>query len=251
MNFIDLKKKTAVITGAGSGIGRATAILLNELGASVVLIDKNKNKLASTHKNCYVRDKSFRFVCDLTDFKAVKIAFNAIFKTVDNIDILVNVAGQWESAPFAKISHKKLANNYNINFLSCFNTIKVVSPSMLEKKYGKIICVSSIAGKIGASAAGASHYAASKGALLSFVRSLAREFGPRGVFINCVTPGLIDTPGSRKLGIAGMKAFGEKTALGRIGDPTEVASVIAFMVSDRCSYVTGQSWNVCGGYLVQ
>lgn len=117
---------------------------------------------------------------------------------------------------------------------------------MVERHYGKIVSVASVAGKEG-SAVGSSHYAASKGAIIALTCSLAREYGAYGIHVNAVCPGLIDTPMGAATGQAGFEAYSKKSALKRIGQPERVAAVVAFLSSDVASFVTGQSWIVCGG----
>lgn len=247
MDSFLLAGKNAVVTGAGSGIGRATSIALAERGARVAMIDVNESNLRSVARDIEQQGGTCRFhVSDVSDAGQIKGVFEKIFDDFETIDVLANVAGIWEAIPFLDLPMTKISRILEINFLGCVNCIKMVLPGMVERKYGKIISVASIAGKDG-SAIGSSHYAASKGAINAFSCSIAREFGPYGINVNTVCPGLIETPMGRASGQAGIEGYVKKCALKRLGQPEEVANVIAFLGSDAASYVTGQAWLVCGG----
>lgn len=247
MDTFRLDEKIAVVTGAGSGIGRATAITFAERGAKIAVIDINRANLESISRTIEEKGSVCKiYAADVADAQALQPVFQDIFKHYQKIDILANVAGIWEVIPFLKLPLENLNRMLEINFKGCVNCIKSVLPFMVERRYGKIVSVASVAGKEG-SAVGSSHYGASKGAIIAFSCSLAREFGAYGINVNTVCPGLIETPMGAATGQAGIEAYSKKSALKRIGQPEEVAAVIAFLASDAASFVTGQSWNVCGG----
>lgn len=247
MDKFMFEEKVAVITGAGSGIGKATAEVFAERGAKLALIDFNKANLESVARDIKQNGGSCSFYdVDVSDAEAVNQVFKSILNKFNRIDILANVAGIWESIPFQQLPMAKIRRMLDVNFLGCVNCIKMVLPEMVERKYGKIISVASVAGKEG-SGLGASHYAASKGAINAFSCSMAREFGAYGINVNTVCPGLIQTPMGEATGQAGLEGYAQKCALKRVGQPEEVANVIAFLASDAASYVTGQAWLVCGG----
>lgn len=242
-----LDKKVAVVTGGGSGIGRATAITFAERGARLALIDNNGEKLESVARMIEQNGGMCKFyIADVADAQALQSVFQGISKDFEKVDILANVAGIWEAIPFLELPMDNLDRMLAVNFKGCVNCIKIVLPLMVERRYGKIVSVASVTGKEG-SALGSSHYGASKGAIIAFSCSLAREYGVYGININVVCPGLIETPMSARAGQAGIEAYCKKSALKRIGQPEEVAAVITFLASDAASFVTGQSWNVCGG----
>lgn len=247
MDRFRLDEKVAVITGAGSGIGKATAFTFAERGAKLALIDFQKAHLESVAQVIGQRhEPSKSYFSDVSDEEAIQGVFENILNEFGKIDILVNAAGIWESIPFLELSMMKVRRMLDVNFIGCVNCTKQVLPGMVQRGYGKIISVASVAGKEG-SALGSSHYAASKGAINAFSCSIAREFGTYGINVNTVCPGLIQTPMGEATGQAGVDGYIKKCALKRIGQPEEVANVIAFLASDAASYVTGQAWLVCGG----
>jgi len=242
-----LEERVAVITGAASGIGQATAEVFAERGARLVLIDFNRGQLETLGQEISQKSGSCGlYALDVADTDMVTRVFKGILQEYKKIDILANVAGIWESIPFLEMPIPNIRRMLDVNFFGCVNCIKMVLPGMVERKYGKIISVSSVAGKEG-SAIGASHYAASKGAINAFSCSIAREFGDYGINVNTICPGLIETPMGKATGQAGLEGYVKRCSLKRVGQPREVANVIAFLASDAASYVTGQSWLVCGG----
>ncbi|MFH1090087.1 MAG: SDR family NAD(P)-dependent oxidoreductase [Pseudomonadota bacterium] len=248
MDNFRLDEKVAVITGAANGIGRATAELFAALGAGLTLIDLKEADLNSTAEEIKKRGGEVETgVADVTDYSSLSRCFERFYDRYGRIDILVNNAGIWEFTPWLDLPLGNFHRMMAVNFMGCVHCVKLALPKMLENGYGKIVSVASVAGREG-SAVGSSHYASSKGAIIAFTRSLAKEFGTRGININAVCPGLVMTVMGQATGDVGLQAYTSRSALKRGGRPEEVANVICFLASDAAAFVTGQAWNVCGGY---
>jgi 2-hydroxycyclohexanecarboxyl-CoA dehydrogenase len=234
-------KRRALVAGGASGIGAATAARFAAAGVDVVIADidaANGARLAI--------DIGATFVAvDLTDHAAV----SAALAHRGTFDILVNSAGADQHAFFTQTEPKDWARLIALNLGTVFNTTHAVLPGMQQARYGRIVNVASEAGRLGSR--GGSVYAAAKGGVIAFTRSLARENGRMGITANVVAPGPIDTPmlrgavedGGEKL----MAAMTSATLVGRLGTPQEVAAVIAFLASDDASYVTGEVLGASGG----
>jgi NAD(P)-dependent dehydrogenase (short-subunit alcohol dehydrogenase family) len=251
-----LKGKRAVVTGAASGIGRATARELASQGAQVVLLDLDAKKGESTSAeikaaggNCFFRK------LDVTKSDEIVQVATAILAEVGYIDILVNNAGIWRPGTVANLSEATWDAVIDTNVKSVFLVSKQFVPSMIERKYGVIANVASVAGMVGA--ADASAYAASKGAVINLTRSMALDFAPYNVRVNCVCPGMMDTEmGDVVVGhycpnanVAETKANWQP--LGRVGVPEDIAKAILYMVSDDALFMTGSVVVVDGGLTAQ
>jgi len=242
--------RVAIVTGAGSGIGRAIALACAEQGAEAMLIDIAPEGLRQTMEAIKQAGyKAEAFVADVADRVQVRKTMAHILATHKPADILVNAAGIQEMTTFLETEDVTFDRVMAVNFSGIYNCTKAVLPQMIERTYGRVVCISSVTGKAG-SLVGASLYAASKGAIIPFVRSLAREFGPYGINVNAICPGFIDTPMTRKGGMREKDAYLNRTPLGRPGKPEEVASAVIFLVSSAGNFITGQAINVCGGYLM-
>ena len=242
-----LKDATAIITGASSGIGKAIAMALAAQGVKLGLVDIDSENLNLVKKDIDQLVDCECFAIDITNHNQLKAAFDQFILTFKKIDILVNAAGIWDARPILQMREEEMDRMLDVNFKGVYHFVKLVIPKMVERKKGKIISVSSIAGKMGSGVA--SHYAASKGAVIAFTKSLARELAPYGILINAITPGAIDTPMGQKTGKYG-KIGVKSTPLKRFGKPEEVASLVVYLASAESNFVTGQAWNVCGGNLM-
>src|SRR5271157_1418751 len=243
---MDLTGHTALITGAGQGIGRACAEVFAERGASLVLLDKNRKTLprvaqALTDKGCDV----IAHVIDLTRTRSLEVLIEKIKKDVA-IDILVNNAGFDEPGVFSKIDKNSLDAVLGIHVGVPFMLIKLLLPQMRARGWGRIVNISSVYGLSGAK--GEVAYSAAKAAVIGLTKTAAREGGPDGVTVNAVVPGLIRTPTIEKMPERYRAPIIEQTLLGRIGEAEEVARVIAFLASDDASFITGTSITVSGGW---
>jgi len=246
-----LAGKVAFITGSTRGIGWATAELFAEHGATLVLNSRaNRDRLeecvADLHKRFGVPVNGL--LCDVANPKAVRGAFQEIFKAQKRLDVLVNNAGILDDALLGMISTEAADRTFATNALSVLHCMQFAARLMARNRAGSIVNLSSIIGVTGN--AGQVAYAGSKAAVLGMSRSAAKELASTGIRVNAVAPGFIDTDMARQLP---PEKFQERLAsikMGRIGSPREVASVILFLASDLSTYVTGQVIGVDGGMLI-
>ena len=241
-----LTGRTALITGAGQGIGKACAEVFAERGASLVLLDKNRGTLPRvaqtlTGKGCNV----IAHVIDLTRTKSLETLIEKI-KREAAIDILVNNAGFDKPGVTSRLDKSRFNAVLGIHVGVPFMLIKLLLPEMRARKWGRIINISSVYGLSGAK--GEVAYSTAKAGVIGLTKTAAREGGPDGVTVNAVVPGLIRTPTIEKMPERYRAPIIEQTLLGRIGEAEEVARVIAFLASDDASYMTGTSVTVSGGW---
>ena len=250
---LHLRGKVALVTGASSGIGRATAETLAECGATVA-INYNRNEAGAeeARKQIVSRGgKAIAIQADVTLSADVDAMIERITKEVGPIDILVNNAGSLiERLNILDLTEQRWDEVINLNLKSAFLCSKAVAGSMMQRRKGAIINVSSIAGRNGG-ALGSIHYSTAKGGLITFTKGLAKELGPHNVRVNAVSPGVIDTPYHQQFSTPDMmKAYAASIPQGRIGSPQEVASVIAFLASGASSYLSGETIEINGGMLM-
>ncbi|UFS57550.1 SDR family NAD(P)-dependent oxidoreductase [Subtercola endophyticus] len=235
----ELTGKTALVTGATSGIGRAIALLLASQGAEVLVHGRNAARAEQVIEEIELSGGSARFIAaDLSDpAAAVQLAADA-----GEVDILINNAGfSWFGAS-ADLDAETLDNLFASNVQSAFLLTAALAPAMAARGEGTIINLSSMAGIIGL--AGGAAYGATKAAMSSFTQAWAAEYSPRGVRVNAVAPGPVHTGGADA---ANTEALGKTTLLGRAAQANEIAEVVGFLVSARASYVTGAIIAVDGG----
>ncbi len=246
--MIELKDKVALITGASRGIGRAAALYLAQAGCNI-LVHYWQNRLAAEDtvnavRKCGVAAESF--AADIARREQVEGLVEFTLKKFNAIDILVNNAGIWEEAAIQEMAEEQLRRTLEININGVFYAITAVSPHMIERQTGNIINISSTAGQRGEPFH--SHYAASKGAVISLTKSLAAELAPHNIRVNCVAPGWVDTDMSRpSLASPDAKAILDKIPLGRVGTPEEIAGCVLFLASELSGFVTGEILNANGG----
>lgn len=242
------KDKVALVTGAAQGIGRATAVAFAKEGANVVLADLKE--AFQVKQQIEEMGKESLFFC--VDVSRPDMVEDMMSKTVDRfgkLDILVNNAGIIARGMIEDISDEELDRVLNINFKGVFYCCRAVAPIMKKQGYGKIVNVSSITAKRGDNTT-APCYGASKGAILTLTRSLARQLGPFGINVNAVAPHAIDTPMMKYWDEAKRQAVIDSLPIRRMGTPEDVAAAILFLSSDEASFITGETINLNGGYLM-
>ncbi|UCH08405.1 MAG: SDR family oxidoreductase [Deltaproteobacteria bacterium] len=244
---MSLSGHTAFITGAGQGIGKACALAFASRGANLVLIDKNQEsltKVASEVSN--VEGMVTQFAFDLTDLEELKAIGERDWKKIP-IDILVNNAGFDRPGTTAKIDRKGLDEVFSIHVTVPLMLIQLFLPYMQAAGWGRIINISSIYGLIGGK--GEVAYSSAKAGVIGLTKSVAKECGEDGVTVNAVLPGLIRTPTIERFMAEKYKQqIIADTALGRIGEPEEIARVVAFLASEDASFITGIALPVSGGW---
>jgi 3-oxoacyl-[acyl-carrier protein] reductase len=252
-NYLDLTGKTALVTGASSGIGAATAEVLADLGAKVA-IGYFQNESGATG----VRDRiakaggtAIAIRADVRRTSEVKALVERTVAELGAIDILVNNAGSLvKRLPILDITEEGWDNIMDLNLKSVVLCSQAVVPGMVERRRGTIVNVVSIAGRNGGGP-GAGPYSTAKGGLITFTKALAKEMAPHGVRVNAVSPGVIDTPFHEVFSTPEMIAnFVKGIPLGRIGTSMECATAIAFLASDAASFVVGETIEVNGGQLM-
>ena len=245
MNF---KGKSALITGAAAGIGRATAITFAEKGANVVIVDMDEEKLAKVKKEVEATGvEVLAYTCDVSDKERVNEITSDALQKWGKIDILVNNAGIFRTAgPFEEISLDVWEKYMNVNVMSIVYFTKALLPKMIENSYGKIVNVASVAGVFGL--ANMVHYSATKGAVIAMTKALAKEVIDKGVNVNSISPGSV-SPASKSddIDFAVTDGFGSiATFIKRDGSHRENANLICFLASDEASYIAGQNIQVDG-----
>jgi 3-oxoacyl-[acyl-carrier protein] reductase len=243
---MNLSGRRALITGAGQGIGQACAEVFAERGATLVLIDKNRRTLPRVAEKIAMKGgKVESHIIDLTHHRALHRLIDEI-KARGRIDILVNNAGFDRPGTTMKIDKIQFNAVLGIHVGVPFLLIKSFLPEMRTAGWGRIINVSSIYGVSGAK--GEAAYSTAKAAVIGLTKTVAREAGRDGVTVNAVVPGLIRTPPMIRLPDKHKMPILEQTLLGRMGEPVEVARVVAFLASDDSSYITGSTITVSGGW---
>jgi 2-hydroxycyclohexanecarboxyl-CoA dehydrogenase len=241
--------KVALVTGAGSGIGRACAMDLAQKRAAVAIIDIDGAAAGETAKAISAADGSAKaYVCDITRRADVERTVAQVIDDFHRIEVLVNNAGKGAGGPFLAHTDAQIEEMLNVNLKGQVYVSQAVLKQMARQQYGRIVFISSSAGTIGE--ASTPLYASAKGALVSLAKSLAKEYGRQGITVNCIAPGPVDSPMFQRFqqrDPAGAKAYFERIPMKRPGKPEEVAAAIAYLASDAASYVTGTVLSVDGG----
>jgi len=251
-NYLDLSGKVALVTGASSGIGAATAEIVADLGAAVA-IGYHRNQSGAEQVRDKIRAAGGTAVTVAGDMRKPAEARSVVERATElgPIDILVNNAGSLVKRWLLRdLTEEGLDEILDVNLKSAVFCSQAAAPSMMERKRGAIVNVVSIAAHNGGGP-GAGPYAASKAALIAFTKSLAKEMAPYGIRVNAISPGVIDTPFHEVFSTPEMMAnFVKMIPLGRVGQAIECAKVIAFLASDAASYMVGETVEVNGGQLM-
>ena len=242
-----LAGKTAIVTGAGRGIGNAIARRFASEGAKVILISRSPSSCggAAEEINKEFPDSCKAYPCDVADYAAVQETVSAILKDFPQIDILVNNAGVTRDGLVMMMKEADFDAVIDTNLKGTFLCMKAVSRIMMKQRYGRIVNLSSVVGLRGN--AGQVNYAASKAGVVGMTKSLAKELASRGVTVNAVAPGFIETDMTAAMPQAAKDAMMPSIPMQRLGAPEDVAKAVAFLASDEAAYVTGQVLAVDGG----
>ena len=244
-----LAGKTAIITGASRGIGKAIAIQLAACGAKISLVARNQNDLDAVQKTINnAGGEAQSFIGDVSNLESFLRIVTQTLEKWQQVDILVNNAGITRDNIIMRMKEDEWDSVININLKGCFNGIKAVTRPMMKKKNGRIINITSVIGQIGN--AGQSNYAASKAGVMGLTKSLAKELGSRNITINSVAPGYILTDMTDQLDNDVQEKLKTSIPLKRLGKPRDVASLVCFLASDDAAYITGQTFNVDGGMVM-
>ena len=252
-NFLDLTGRTALVTGASSGIGAATAAVLAELGAPVGIGYYNNaaGALKTRDEIIAAGGRAIAIRADVRRESECRMLVETTAAAFGPIDILVNNAGSLvKRIPLAEMTEAAWDNMIALNLKSAIFCSQAVAPSMIARRRGAIVNIVSIAGRNGGGP-GAGPYSTAKGALITYTKSLAKEMAPHGIRVNGVSPGVIDTPFHEQFSTPEMIANMVKTIpMGRTGTSMECATVVAFLVSEASAYVAGETIEVNGGQLM-
>lgn len=235
--------KVAMVTGASVGIGRAVALCLAEQGADLVLLDLNIEKLLSVGEDAKKHGhRVLTYECDVSDELRVNEVVSDAIQQLGKIDILVNNAALWRDRAYFAESSSQLWKRYmDVNVMGVYYCTRAVIGGMIENAYGRIINIASVAGVYGN--AKMSHYSATKGAVISMTKALAKEMAKKGVLVNCVSPGSVSTSQNEDIDYTEPS---ELSFMGRTGSDRENANLICFLASDEASYISGQNIQIDG-----
>jgi len=242
---IDLSTRTAIVTGSTRGIGRGIAQVLSDSGANVAVVGRDPSTaemVASTMRSAR------GFGCDITDSAALATLVEDVEKTFGGVDILVNNAGITRDNLLVRLKDDDWDAVLAANLKAAFVATRAVSRGMMKRRWGRIINIASVVGLIGNK--GQSNYAASKAGLIGLTKSVAKELASRNILANVVAPGFIETDMTATMTPEARDALSKQIPLERLGKPSDIAGVVAFLASEHASYITGQVFVVDGGMVM-
>ncbi|VFU07217.1 3-oxoacyl-[acyl-carrier-protein] reductase [Methylocella tundrae] len=241
--MFDLTGRTALVTGASGGIGQAIARALHAQGATVAISGTRRDALDALATELAARVEVLP--CDLSDTKAVEALVPAAEAAMGSLDILVSNAGVTKDNLFMRMKDEEWDKVIAVNLTATFRLARACVKSMMRKRYGRIIGISSVVGVVGNPGQG--NYAASKAGMIGMFKSLAAEVASRNVTVNCVAPGFIESPMTDVLNEKQRAAVLQTVPMGRLGTGAEIAASVVYLASSEASYVTGQTLHVNGG----
>ena len=247
--MFDLSDKIVIITGASQGIGRTMAIVFAKSGASVVCVARSENKI----KELCVKienegGRAIPIVCDIGDGDSFSKTIKSVVDRFGKLDILINNAGITRDSLLMRMNDNQWDEVIQTNLKGAFFGMKAAIRPMMKNKFGRIINITSIVGLTGNP--GQANYAASKAGLIGMTKSIAKEVGSRGITVNCIAPGWIDTEMTQELPENSKKDLLDRIPIGKIGKPENIAYTALFLASDEASYITGQTITVDGGRVI-
>ena len=246
MTTIDLSGRVAFVTGSTRGIGLAIARALHAAGAKVAIVGRELARAQMVAAD--LGERATGVACDVAQADQVEAAIGACEKALGPIDVLVNNAGLTRDNILLRLTDADWDAVLDANLKGAFHTTRAVIKGMMKRRAGRIVNIASVVGLSGNK--GQANYAASKAGLIGFTKSVAREYASRGVLVNCVAPGFIETDMTAALPDEARASLLQDIALGRLGRPEDVAGAVLFLASDLAGYVTGQVLVVDGGMVI-
>lgn len=246
----DLQGKVAIVTGASGGIGQAIAVSMAKAGADVAVCGQNKERLAATAELVAASGRRvLSYAMNVSQGESVQQTVDDVHKSWGRVDVMVNNAGITKDGLIIRMSEQDWDDVMDVNLKSVFLFSKAVARIMMKQRSGAIVNIASIIGLIGNPGQG--NYSASKGGIIAFTKSMARELASRNVRVNAIAPGFIETPMTDKIPAELQKKLLDSIPLGRYGKPEDVADLAVFLAGERSSYITGQVISICGGMVMQ
>ena len=247
--MFDLNDKIVIVTGASQGIGRTMATVFAESGANVVCVARSEKKIEELSTEIKSQGGlAIPAICDISDGDSFSRTIKSVVDQFGKLDVLVNNAGITRDALLIRMNESQWDEVMQTNLKGAFFGMKAAIRPMMKNKFGRIINITSIVGLTGNP--GQANYAASKAGLIGMTQSIAKEVGSRGITVNCIAPGWIDTEMTEELPENSKKDLLDRIPINRIGKPEDIAYAAVFLASDEASYITGQTITIDGGRVI-